>query len=283
MSSPDEKWDLVLRPQKGWWDIDFAGIWRYQDLIWLFVQRDFVTLYKQTILGPLWYVIQPIFTTGVFTIIFGQLAQIPTDGIPAFLFYMSGSISWSYFSSCLTRSSNTFIANAGVFGKVYFPRMTVPIAGVLINLAQFAIQLVLFLIVYAIFWYRGEILTPHLSLFLFPLLVLQMGLLGLGAGILISSMTTKYRDLVFALNFGLQLWMYATPIVYPASIIPSKYLGWYMINPMAPIVEGFRLGFFGKSVVTWEHMLTGWVVTLVLLLAGLLMFHRVERTFMDTV
>jgi lipopolysaccharide transport system permease protein len=283
MNETSTKWDLVIRRQRGWWDIDFGALWAYRDLIWLFVQRDFVTFYKQTILGPAWYIIQPVFSTVVFTVIFGQIAGISTDGTPAFLFYMAGNVCWSYFSTSLTKTSNTFVGNANVFGKVYFPRMTVPIATIIIGFAQFAIQLALFLGFYAYFYFTGSKIEIHISILALPLLLLQMALLGLGAGILISSLTTKYRDLVFAMTFGVQLWMYATPVVYPASIIPKKYLGIYMLNPMAPIVEQFRLMFLGASAVTIEHVVVGWLITLALFVASLLMFYRVERNFMDTV
>ncbi len=284
MPKETQNWDLVIRSQTAWWDVDFRGIWEYRDLIWLFVKRDFVTFYKQTILGPLWYVIQPIFTTGVFTIIFSKVAQISTDSVPPFLFYMAGNTMWSYFSAALDKTSKTFTANAGVFGKVYFPRMTVPIATVIIGFVQFAIQLMLFLGFYAYFYYSGSDMNISASIiWLLPLAILQMAFLGLGAGILFSALTTKYRDLVFALTFGVQLWMYATPIVYPASIVPVNYLDYFMLNPMAPIVEMIRLGFFGQASVTLQHIAVGWLVTLAILALGLLMFHRVEKNFMDTV
>lgn len=284
MAENKEKWDIVIRAHRGWWDLDLIGIWRYRDLVWLFVKRDFVSFYKQTILGPIWYILQPLFTTGVFTIIFGKVANITTNGTPPFLFYMAGTVCWSYFSQSLTKTSNTFIANAGVFGKVYFPRMTVPISTVIINFAQFFIQFLLFMVFYA--WYlcigSGLDFQVHL-LALLPLILLQMALIGLGVGILISSLTSKYRDLVFALSFGIQLWMYASPVVYPASIIPEKYLNYYMLNPMAPIIEQFKLVFFGSSVVNLQHIIISWMITIGLLVIGLIMFHRVEKNFMDTV
>ena len=281
--SEKARWDLIIRPQRGWWDIDLAGIWKYRGLIWLFVKRDFVTFYKQTILGPLWYIIQPLFTTGVFTVVFGKVANISTDGVPPFLFYMAGNIVWNYFSQSLNKTSNTFIQNAGVFGKVYFPRMTVPISTVIINFVQFLIQLLLFLAFYTYFWWDGANLQPNWSLALFPFLMLQMAFVGLGCGILISSLTTKYRDLVFALTFGIQLWMYASPVVYPASVIPEQYLDLYMLNPMAPIVEQMRFMFFGQSALTATHVINGCLVSAAIFLTGLLLFNRVERNFMDTV
>lgn len=278
-----QEWEQVITPPRGWWNLDLRSIWRYRDLIWLLVKRDFVTFYKQTILGPLWYVIQPLFTTGVFTVVFGKVAQISTDNTPPFLFYMAGTICWRYFSEGLTKTSNTFVANASVFGKVYFPRITVPIATVLINFAQFFIQLVVFLGIYLYFFLEGANIKPNIMILALPLLLLQMALIGLGFGILFSSMTTKYRDLTFALTFGVQLWMYATPVVYPASIIPEKYLSLYMLNPMSPLIESFRYMVFGESVLTLEHVLIGIASTLVVLLSGLILFHRVEKDFMDTV
>lgn len=281
--SKEEAWSMVIESRRGWWNFDFIGLWHYRDLIWLFVKRDFVTFYKQTVLGPIWYILQPLFTTVVFTVIFGKIADIPTDGTPPFLFYLAGTVCWSYFSQSLTKTSKTFIENAGVFGKVYFPRMTVPIATVIINFAQFGIQFALLSGFYIYFYIIGSELQIGYSIALLPLILLQLACLGLGSGILISSMTTKYRDLVFALTFGVQLWMYATPVVYPASIVPEQYLDLYMLNPMAPIVELFRLILFNSSIITMQHYILGWVVTLLILLMGMILFFRVEKDFMDTV
>jgi lipopolysaccharide transport system permease protein len=279
----ENSWDMIIKPKTRWFDIDFKGIWRYRDLIGLFVKRDFVTLYKQTILGPVWYIIQPLFTTIVFTIIFNKVARIPTDEIPPFLFYMSGTVLWAYFSSCLTRTSATFTANANIFGKVYFPRLTVPVAGVIINLLQFVIQFALFLCFMLYFIMQGAPITPRWWILALPVLLLQMALLGLGIGIIISSVTTKYRDLRFALGMITQLWMYATPIVYPLSLVPDWLRPWYLLNPMASIIESFRYAFLGTGTIQWSYIGTSWFLTLLLLLAGILLFSRVERTFMDTV
>lgn len=279
----ESQWDLTIKPKTGWFDIDLRGIWRYRDLITIFVNRDFVTLYKQTILGPLWYIINPIFTTVVFTIIFNKVARISTDQIPPFLFYLSGNVMWAYFSSCITRTSLTFSANANIFGKVYFPRLTVPIAGVIINLLQFAIQFGLFLCFLLYFMMKGAPIDLRVWIMALPVLLLQMALLGLGIGILISSLTTKYRDLRFALPLITQLWMYATPIVYPLSLVPEWLRPWYLLNPMASIIESFRYAFLGTGTIAWSYIGMSWAMTLVFLTAGILLFSKVEKTFMDTV
>ncbi len=278
-----ENWTLILKPKTGWFDIHLGELWRYRDLIALFVRRDFVAIYKQTVLGPLWFLIQPLFTTLIFTIIFGRIAQIPTDGIPPFLFYMAANVAWVYFADCLTGTSNTFVQNAGIFGKVYFPRLTVPLAKVITDLLKFGIQLTLFLGFLAYFRLSGA--DVHFSgwIFYLPLLILQMALLGLGFGILISSMTTKYRDLTFLVAFGMQLWMYATPVVYPLSQVPEQYRTLYMLNPMASVVETFRMAFLGAGSIEVPHILLGWAVTVVVLFTGIVLFSRIEKTFMDTV
>jgi lipopolysaccharide transport system permease protein len=276
-------WDLVLRPKKSLLDINFTDIWRYRDLIVLFVKRDFVIFYKQTILGPIWYFIQPLFTTLVFSTIFGSVAKIPTDGIPPFLFYLSGIISWNYFALSLNSTSNTFISNAGIFGKVYFPRMIVPISTVIINMVHFLIQFILFLGVYVYFLWNGADLKLSIWIFGLPIAILQMACLGMGIGILISSLTTKYRDLAFLMTFGIQLWMYASPVVYPASIVPEAYKFLYMLNPMAVIIETFRYAFLGKGTLDPIQFLISWSITLGLLFIGIIIFHKTERNFMDTV
>lgn len=277
------QWDMVIKPKTGWFDIDLQELWRYRDLIGMFVKRDFVTFYKQTILGPLWYIIQPLFTTIVFTIIFGRVAKISTDGLPPFLFYMAGNVMWGYFSTSLNATSGTFNTNAAIFGKVYFPRLTVPLAAVIVNFLQFFIQFVLFLGFYLYFMMKGVSVTPNFWVICLPLLLLQMALLSFGLGILLSSMTTKYKDLRFAMGFLVQLWMYGTPIVYPLSQIPEWLLPYYVLNPMVAIVESFRYVFFGTSVITLGHIGTSWCVTLALVFLGIVLFSRIEKTFMDTV
>ncbi len=278
-----EEWTTIIGPYRAWYNLNLRELWQYRDLILLFVNRDLVTVYKQTILGPLWFLLTPLFTTLVLTIVFGAIAKLPTDGIPPFLFYLSGTVCWGYFSTCLVGTSNTFVENANLMGKVYFPRLAVPISVVISKGMQFAIQFVLFLCFLGYFFLKGASVGMTAWVGYFPVLVLQMALLSLGCGILVSSMTTKYRDLVLVVNFGVQLWMYATPIVYPLSQIPEQYRSWYVLNPVVAIVEVFRLGFIGSSAIEPRHLLLSAAVTFGLLLCGLLMFSRVERTFMDTV
>jgi len=249
----------------------------------LFVHRDFVAQYKQTILGPLWYLIQPLFTAGVFTIIFGKFAGLPTDGLPQFLFYMAGNVIWGYFAKALTSTSSTFTANAHLFGKVYFPRLAVPIATLISSLISFGIQFTMFLGFMAYFAIRGASIQPNFLLLTFPLLLAMMAGLGLGFGVIISSATTKYRDLQQLVGFGNQLLMYATPIIYPLSSVPAKWKWVIMANPMSSIVETFRYGFLGAGTVNPYHLAYTGVFTIVVLLCGILLFNRVERTFMDTV
>ena len=217
-----EEWTTIITPRSGWFDLKLRELWKYRDLIALFVRRDFVSVYKQTILGPLWFLLQPLFSTVVFTIIFGRIAHIPTDGLPQSLFYMAGIVTWNYFSACLTKTSDTFVVNANIFGKVYFPRLTVPVSVVITNLVTFAIQFGLFLLFICYYSLQGAAIKPNVYIFLTPLLLVQMAALGLGFGILVSSMTTKYRDLAYVVTFGVQLWMYATPVVYPCHKSPRN-------------------------------------------------------------
>jgi len=282
-----ESWDLVLHPRTRWFDLHLGDLLRYRDLIWLFVKRDFITFYKQTILGPLWYILQPLLTTVVFTVIFGKFGKIPTDGIPRFIFYLSGTVTWSYFANCLSQTSNTFIKNAGVFGKVYFPRLSVPISVVIINLAKFSIQFIVFLTFYTYSIVKGASIRPGLFILLLPVLVFQMALLSFGTGILVSSLTTKYRDLNFVMTFAVQLWMYGSSVIIPASVVAEKvstrWLYVYMLNPMVSIVEMFRYAFFGEGLVKPVFIAMGWCVTLLVLFAGVTLFGRIEKNFMDTI
>jgi len=273
----------VLRSRSRWFDLHLNDLWEYRDLVLLFVRRDFVSNYKQTILGPAWFLLQPLISTFIFTIIFGHIAAIPTDGVPRPLFYMGGIVIWNYFSGCLTRTSDTFVANAGIFGKVYFPRLAVPLSAVIINLLTFAIQFSLFLLIMVYFVIRGSSIHPNVWILYTPLLLLQMGGLGLGLGILISSLTTKYRDLTFVVGFGVQLWMYATPIVYPMSQVPARWQLLYALNPVAPVVEAFRYAFLGAGSANPWHLGISMIITLLLLLGGITTFSRVEKTFMDNV
>lgn len=279
----EENWDLVIRPKRGLLDIDLQEIWRYRDLVMLFVRRDFVARYKQTILGPLWFIIQPILTTLMFTLVFGRLAGISTDGLPPMLFYLAGTVAWTYFSTCLNATSNTFIANAGIFGKVYFPRLTVPLSIVISNLIQFAIQFLLLVAVMLFYYFKGTEIRINGYVMLIPYLILLMALMGLGFGIIISSLTTKYRDLTNLVAFGMQLWMYATPVIYPLSKIPEKYKMYIMANPVTPIVETFRYSLLGSGTVSAGMMWYATGFTIVILALGVIMFNRVERSFMDVV
>ena len=278
-----QDWTLVIRSKAGWFDLHLADLWRYRDLVMLFVRRDFVSTYKQTILGPLWFVIQPLLTTLTFTLIFGNIAQLSTDGLPKILFYLSGITAWNYFSECLTRTSETFNANANIFGKVYFPRLAVPVSIVISNLIKFAIQLGLFFGFYVYFVAKGTDIHPTSALLLLPPLLLLMAALGLGSGIIVSSLTTRYRDLRYVVQFGAQLLMYSTPVVFPLSKLPGQYRWVMLANPMTPIVETFRYAFLGTGTFSWSLLGISAIATLCILALGVLLFNRVEKTFMDTV
>lgn len=278
----EQKFTTVIVPKSKWFDFHLKEVLRYRDLIFLFVKRNFVSQYKQTILGPAWALIQPLLTTVVFTVVFGRIAGLAAEGTPSFLFFMCGNIAWAYFSGCLTATANTFTGNAAVFGKVYFPRLVSPISTVLTNLISFGIQFVMFLIFLVIYWIRGEV-QPTLYALMLPLLLLHMAMLSLGVGIIISSLTTKYRDLKMLISFGVQLWMYGTPVAYDIGIIPQKYMGLYMLNPMTPVINTFRTAFLGLGSFDLLHYLISWGVTIAVLFLGLMLFSRVEKTFMDTV
>jgi lipopolysaccharide transport system permease protein len=278
-----EVWTTIIRPPSGWFDISVLELWHHRDLIALFVRRDFVAQFKQTILGPLWFGLQPLLMTVVFTIVFGKIAKIPTDGIPEFLFYLSGTVCWSYFSACVTETSNTFLANAGILGKVYFPRLIIPISIVISNMIKFSIQFVIFLFFLVYFWKEGLVPTPGAHVLALPLLVAQMALIGLGCGIIISSLTTKYRDLQVLVGFGVQLWLYATPVVYPLSSVPERFRSLYTLNPMVSVVEGFRWAFLGTGSLSAVEGATSIVITLCLVALGVTLFSRIEKQFMDTV
>lgn len=273
----------VLTPRKPLLDLRLAEVWKYRDLIGLFVRRDFVATYKQTLLGPLWFLLQPLFTTIVFTVIFGKIADLPTDGIPDFLFFFSGIVVWNYFADCITKTSTTFSANSGVFGKVYFPRMTVPVASVITNLITFGIQFVLFLCLVGWFVFRGSSIEPSWRMVVLPALVLQMALLGIGVGCLVSALTTRYKDLNMAVGFGVQLWMYGSGVIIPRSEVPAQYQWLMSLNPMVPVVESFRFAFLGAGMVEFSQLATGAVLSLVIFLWGVVVFNRVERTFTDTI
>jgi len=278
-----QDWSLVIRPQRGLFDLRLGELWSYRDLVWLFVRRDFVSVYKQTILGPLWYLIQPVLTSIIFTVIFGRIARLSTDGLPQFLFYMSGTVVWTYFAECLTKTSNTFITNAQLFGKVYFPRLAVPVSILISNLIAFSIQFLLFLGFMLYFWLNGANVEPNLWVLFTPVLIILMAGLGLGFGIIVSSLTTRYRDLRFLVTFGVQLWMFVTPVIYPVSAIPERLRPLIALNPLTPIVETFRYAYLGSGTVNGLNLLYSAGVMLVVLVTGVLLFNRIEATFMDTV
>lgn len=281
----EKEWTEVIKPHKSLLSVDFKEIWRYKDLWAMFVKRDIITQYKQTILGPLWFFVQPIMTTIMYMVVFGGIAGIPTDGIPQPLFYLSGICLWQYFADCLNKTSNTFLSNAGIFGKVYFPRLIVPLSTVTSSLVRLGIQLLLFIIVYLYYIiFTDVIVTPNFYILLLPLLILILAGLALGFGILFSSMTTKYRDLTLLLSFFVQLWMYATPIIYPLNTISNEKLRFLMtLNPITPIVETFKFGALGAGSFSWWSLGYSFVFTLLLLAIGIITFNRVQRSFMDTV
>jgi lipopolysaccharide transport system permease protein len=277
------KWDMIIGPHRNLFDLRLRELWQARDLIVLFVRRDFVSVYKQTILGPLWYLIQPLLTTITFTVIFGNIAKLPTDGLPQFLFYMSGTVIWTYFASCLTKTSETFVNNANLFGKVYFPRLAVPISILISNLIAFTIQFGFFLAFMGYFALQGTQIHPNWWMLFTPVLLLMMAGLGLGFGIIVSSVTTKYRDLRFLVQFGAQLLMYVTPVIYPTSSISHKYQVLIQFNPMSSVVETFRYAFLGAGTVDLRQLAYSFGVMLVVIIIGVVMFNRVEATFMDTV
>lgn len=287
-----QKFDTVIKSEHRLLDFNLKELIRYKDLIYLFVKRDFISKYKQTILGPMWAIIQPLFTTVVFTIIFGNLANLTTLDIvtkqkivvPSFLFYMAGTICWSYFSTTVTATSNMFIANSAIMGKVYFPRMVTPIATSLSNFISFIIQFLMFIVIWFFYILTGGTgMKLSAYIFLLPLLIIQLILLSMAVGIIISSLTTKYRDLAMLVAFGLQLWQYATPVVYGLALIP-KHVQWiYLLNPVTPIIITFRYTFFGYGYFSLFYYCIGWGITLILFFCGLILFNRIEKTFMDTV
>ncbi len=279
-----KKWDLEITSKTFWWKWNLKEVWRYRDLLLLLVMRDYKASFRQTILGPIWFFIQPIFTTIVYTFVFNRVAKLGTDDQPPALFYLSGVILWNYFSTSLTSTSNAFIQNASIFGKVYFPRLIIPISIVLSNLMKFSVQLAFFLCMlfyYCNFTAYEANISWHIALV--PLLVLNMALLGLGAGMIISSFTTKYRDLAYLVTFGVQLLMYATPVVYPLSMVKGKLLSIILLNPMTGIVEGFRYGFLGTGSFEWGMLLYSFSFAAVMLVIAISLFNRVEKSFMDTV
>lgn len=283
-STSVQEFDTVIEPKKKWLDFHLKEVMKYRDLIFLLVKRTFTSQYKQTVLGPAWAVIQPFLTTVVFTIVFGGLAGLSTDGVPPFVFYLCGTVAWNYFSGSLTTTSTTFVTNSAILGKVYFPRIVMPISTVLTQLISFFIQFAFFLIFWVVYMLKGTAtIQPNLYILMLPLLILQMALLGLGFGIIISALTTKYRDLAMLVSFGVQLWMYATPVAYSVSIIPEKWMWLYMLNPMTPVISTFRYAFFGTGQFYILYYLISWAITLLVIFVGMMLFSHVEKTFMDTV
>ncbi len=278
-----EDWNLIIKGHTSLFDVKFDDIWRYRDLLWMLVKRDFVSFYKQTVLGPLWFFIQPLFTTLVFTFIFGNLAKISTDGLPQQLFYLSGITAWNYFSDCLTKTSTVFRDNSSIFSKVYFPRLIMPLSIVVSNLVRFIVQLILLVIMMIYFGLQGADFQVTYGILFFPLLVLLMALLGLGMGLIITAMTTKYRDLAFLVSFGVQLLMYATTVIYPLSAAPENYKKIIELNPMTGIIEAFRFGFLGRGEFSVWSISYSVVITLVVLFLGVIIFNKTEKNFVDTI
>lgn len=279
-----EKYHTHISSEHKWFDLKLKEVWRYRDLIWLTTKRSFTVQYKQTILGPAWLFISPIFTSIIYTFVFGGIAGMSTDGLPQILFYLPGTAIWSFFSSCLTTNANTFTANAGLFGKVYFPRLTTPISNVLSSLIRFGIQFIMVLIFLFYFTITGEVLPNWWLFWVIPIVLIHLGIMGMGIGIIISSMTTKYRDLKVLVGFGVSLWMYATPVIYPLSQLKD---GWMrtivMINPVTMPIELYRYALLGVGSINWLYYAISIVFTLFVIVIGIMVFNKVERTFMDTV
>ena len=283
----DENRVTVIKPRSGWFDLNLGELAHYKDLIFLFVKRNFVSMYKQTVLGPAWAVIQPLLTTVVFSLVFGSIAGLAADGVPSFIFYLTANVIWAYFSSCLTTTSDTFIANSSILGKVYFPRLVMPISTVLSKLIDFAIQFS-FMVIFVIYFAATKQIHPNWYVLMTPVLLLQLAMLSLGVGVIISAATTKYRDLRMLVSFGVQLWMYGTPVAYDmfsiAGFAPGgKYYWIIMSNPVTPIVNIFRYGYLGIGGIDWFYYGISWIVTVIVLFIGVVLFSRVEKTFMDTV
>lgn len=282
----DKNWDLIIQNKSSLFRLDLHEVWRYRDLLRMYVKRDIITFYKQTILGPMWFFIQPIMTTIMFMFVFGGIAGISTDGVPQAVFYLAGLVCWNYFADCLTKCSDTFNANQQIFGKVYFPRLIVPFSIVISNMVKMGIQLVLFLVVCAYYFIVLGTFEINWTIVLFPVLLLMLASLGLGFGLVISSLTTKYRDLRFLITFGVQLWMYATPVIYPLSVMKQNYPDkiWVIVaNPLTAIIETFKYGFTGVGVFEWNYLLYSFVMSIAVLLLGIIVFNRVQKNFMDVI
>ncbi|MEY4458799.1 MAG: hypothetical protein RIT38_4 [Bacteroidota bacterium] len=276
------KWDLIIQKDNKLWDLQLKAVWNYRELLFMFVKRDFVSFYKQTILGPLWFFIQPLFTTIIYTFVFGGLANLSSEGVPKPLFYMAGITAWNYFSDCITKTSTVFKDNANIFGKVYFPRLIMPLSIVVSNLVRFGVQFVLLILILFYYSFNG-LKINYQFIFLIPFLVVLMAILGLGVGLIINSLTTKYRDLAFLLIFGIQLLMYTTTVIYPLSSAPAKYKYLIELNPMTGIIEAFRFCLFGKGEVSFDLMSYSVLFTFISLILGVVIFNKTEKTFVDTI
>jgi lipopolysaccharide transport system permease protein len=280
---PPQRWDMEIKTQSSVFDLHLKDVWAYRDLLWLLVRRDFVSFYKQTIFGPLWFFIQPIFTTIIFTFIFSNLAKISTNGAPAPLFYMAGTVAWNYFADSLTKTSTVFRDNANIFGKVYFPRLIMPLSIVFSSLVKFGVQFLLFLILLFYYMFQVSNIQPNWFILLFPVVILLMAILGLGLGLIITALTTKYRDLAFVVTFGIQLLMYATPVIYPLAAAPAKYRGLIALNPMSGLIETFRYGFLGTGQFYPTAFVYSCIACVVIFFVGLVVFNKVEKSFVDTI
>jgi lipopolysaccharide transport system permease protein len=285
-SQPDEKWDFEITPKNNLFNLQLRDAWHYRDLLFLLVRRDFVSFYKQTILGPVWFFVQPIITILIYNLVFNNLAGIKTDDVPAPLFYLAGTIIWNYFSDCLIKTSTVFKDNAAMLGKIYFPRLIMPLSIVLSNLIRFAVQFLLFLVLMIYYWAKGYPIAPNMIVLFFPLLILIIAALGLGLGMMVSAVTTKYRDLAFVVSFGVPLLMYTTTVIYPLSTAVAKYpaYSWLIkFNPVTAIIETFRYGFLGKGSFSWDLLGYSCGITFIILLLGVIIFNKVEKTFVDTI
>lgn len=281
--SDHTQYTFVIKPKRSLWDVNLKELWQYRDLLMLLVKRDFISVYKQTILGPIWFFIHPMLTTVTFTIVFGMFAQLPTDGIPTILFYLTGVTFWNYFSSCLTATSNTFITNAAVFGKVYFPRLIVPISIVISNLMKLAIQFLLLIIVWVYYMVVNDSVHPQSTLIFVPVILFLFALMGLGFGLLFSALTTKYRDLSFLIAFGVQLLMYASAVIFPVSVLSAEKQWMLMLNPLVPLMEAIKYSFLGAGIFSWPYLIYSASFTMITLIIGVLIFNKVEKGFIDTV
>ena len=278
-----EQWDKIIKPNRNLLDLNLKSLWQYKDLLFLFVKRDIIIIYKQTILGPLWFFIQPVMTTIIYIFVFGNIAKLPTDDLPKPIFYLSGIIMWNYFSECFIRTSDTFTQNAGVFGKVYFPRLITPISLLISNVLKFLIQFALFFVFFIYYWSSGIDINIQPEIVIFPVLILLLALTGVGFGLIFSSLTTKYKDLKFLIAFGVQLIMYATPVIYPMSTLPSNIQSILWWNPLTHIIEAFKFAFLGAGSFDVNGLIYSIFFALVILFFGIIIFNKTEKSFMDTV